>query len=315
MLGPTGRTLHYPDGTTRPFALACGSCGVLLRHDADPAECRRDLEARLQLPRFLPDAGGGYGLDPYTLRTAATAFGRGSRPREAREWADLRAPHGPHAALAALFDLAPGRGGVSLGVLCRPADVAAVLEALPAEAGWTDEAVILVDAPSSPPEAIAVSGFPTNGVRLAARPLGEDFAGQRNALQDLGRSPWMLQLDADETLAPGTGALLPALVAMAEEGGAVSIGLPRRNLVDGVLSDMYPDVQYRLNRAALRYAGRVHERPEAGGWARGFIALHGAIIHRLEGAHVRARSRRYEAMDPGRGRLEEQALLLKPYAD
>jgi len=71
-----------------------------------------------------------------------------------------------------------------------------------------------------------------------------------------------------------------------------------------------------LNRTHLVYAGRVHERPIlAGGWPGSLIALHGCIAHRLSAAHVRARSRRYEALDPGRGRLEEEAALLRPYAD
>jgi len=66
----------------------------------------------------------------------------------------------------------------------------------------------------------------------------------------------------------------------------------------------------------VRFAGRVHERPVLeGGWPRGFISLHGPIVHHLSGAHVRARSRRYEALDPGRGRPEEEEALLRPYAE
>ncbi len=225
------------------------------------------------------------------------------------------APHGSHAALATLFDLAPKRGHVCLGLLCRPCDLPAVLASLPDHAVWTDEVTILVDDDLNEPRPLDVSGFPPGGVRVASRPLNGDFAGQRNALKDLCASPWMLQLDADEDLAPGTGRLLPAVATLADEGGALSVGMPRRNCVDGVLSDMYPDVQYRLNRTAIRYAGRVHERPDLGGWQRSFITLHGSIVHRLDGAHVRARSQRYEALSPGRGRLEEQEALLRPYSD
>lgn len=315
MLGPTDRTLVFPDGTRRGYALACGSCGLLLSMSLSPEDCRRDLEKRLRAPSFAPDPAAPYGLDVYTLRTAATALGRGIRPEGAQGRAELLAPHGSHAALATLFDLAPKRGRVSLGLLCRPGDLPAVLASLPDHAVWTDDVAILVDDDPRAPRPLDVGGFPPGGVRVASRPLNGDFAGQRNALQDLGESPWMLQLDADEDLAPGTGCLLPAVAALAEEGDALSIGLPRRNCVDGVLSDMYPDVQYRLNRSAVRYAGRVHERPDTGGWQRGFITLHGRIVHQLDGAHVRARSQRYEALSPGRGRLEEEGALLRPYAD
>jgi hypothetical protein len=68
---------------------------------------------------------------------------------------------------------------------------------------------------------VPVAGFPDGGVRVAARPLEGDFAAQRNALQDLARHAWMLQLDADESIEPATGRLLPALAALAHEAGAL----------------------------------------------------------------------------------------------
>ena len=322
MAAPTVRRLGYPDASRRVFGVACGSCGALWDEGAIPEECRRDLGMRLRRTLFALDPGAPYGLDLYTLRTAATGLARGVCPIDAQGRADLLAPHGERAALGALFDLAAvdappigGSAAVSLGLLCRASELAAVLTALPEHAAWTDDAAILVDGGPEPPRPVAVAGFPPGGVRVAARPIAGDFAAQRNVLQHLARRPWMLQLDADERLDPAAGARLPALVALAEAGEAVSIGLPRRNRVDGVLSDVYPDVQYRLNRTDVRYAGRVHERPEIGGWPRGFIALHGAIEHGLDGAHVRARSRRYEALDPGRGRPGEETALLRPYRD
>ncbi|MEL6061915.1 MULTISPECIES: hypothetical protein [unclassified Methylobacterium] len=317
MLGSSVRALTYPDGRRRTFPRACGSCGVLLAHDADPAACREHLARHLAAPVFVSDPEAPYGLDIYTLRTAATGLDRGIDPLDAAGRAALRHPHDQNAARADLFPLAEaGRPPVSLGLLCRPAERDAALASLPERAGWTDDVVILLDGPARAPRAVPVAGFPDGAVRVAARPLDGDFAAQRNALQDLARHAWMLQLDADESLDPAAGRRLPALAALAEAGDAVSIGLARANRVDGVLSDVFPDVQYRLNRTRVRFAGRVHERPVLdGGWPRSFIALHGVIAHRLEAAHVRARSRRYEALDPGRGRLDEEAALLRPYAD
>ncbi|KQP10869.1 hypothetical protein ASF28_07200 [Methylobacterium sp. Leaf99] len=317
MLGPSARRLAYPDGRTRAFPLACAACGVLLEPGTDPVRARAHLAAALAGPAFLSDPDAPYGLDPYTLRSAATGFGRGVRPLTDDDRHDLRHPHGERAARAALYDLDAAEGRpVSLGLLCRPADLNAVLAAVAPHAAWTDDVAILLDAPAAPPGAVPAPGFPPGAVRVGARPLAGDFAAQRNALQDRARHPWMLQLDADEALDPGAGRLLPALAALAEAGDVVSIGLPRRNRVDGILSDVYPDVQYRLNHRAVRYAGRVHERPRLdGGWPRGFIALHGAIEHGLSRGHVLARSRRYEALDPGRGRTEEEAALLRPYRD
>ncbi len=314
MLGAGERTLDYPQGR-RSFPLACGSCGVLLDRDADPAACRDHLARRCEAPVFESDPQAPYGLDLYTLRSAATRFGLGIRPLDPAGEAELRHPHATRAARAALSRLEEaGTRPVSLGLICRPAECEAVLAALPAIATFSDDVVLLLDGPPSPPEAVVAEGLPPGAVRVASRPLDGDFAAQRNALHDLARHGWMLQLDADETLDPATARLLPALAALAEAGDVVSVGLARRNRVEGVLSDVFPDVQYRLNRRTVRYGGRVHERPLLdGGWRRSLIALHGAIDHAMSGAHVRARSRRYEALAPGQGRVEEEEALLRAY--
>ncbi|MCJ2043089.1 hypothetical protein MKK58_00775 [Methylobacterium sp. J-078] len=317
MLGPSERSLAYPGGRVRAFPIACGSCGLLLEAGADPACCRAHLAAHLSGPTVLPDPDAPYGLDLYTLRSAATAFGLGLRPHDAEGRAALRRPHDRHAARADLYAL-DGTAGppVSLGLLCRPDGLEAALAMLAVHAAWTDDVVILLDAPVHRPETVPAAGFPRGAVRVGARPLGQDFAAQRNALQDLAGHPWMLQLDADEILSVEAGRLLPALAALAEAGDVVSVGLARRNCVDGLLSDVYPDVQYRLNRRCVRYAGRVHERPVLdGGWPRSLIALHGAIEHHLDRAHVLARSARYERLAPGHGRLEEAVALLRSYRD
>ncbi|GJD46061.1 hypothetical protein AFCDBAGC_3941 [Methylobacterium cerastii] len=315
MLEPSGRHLAYPGGERRDFPIACASCGLLLAPDADPARCRADLAARLAGPTFVPDPAGAYGLDLYTLRSAATALGLGIRPQDAAGRAELRRPHAVRAAQADLYALdGRERVPVSLGLLCRPPDLDRVLAAVAAHAAWTDDVVVLLDAAAASPRTVSDEGFPHDAVRVAARPLDGDFAAQRNALQDLAHHPWMLQLDADETLDLAVGRRLPALAALAEAGDVLSVGLARRNRVDGLLSDVFPDVQYRLNRKAVRYEGRVHERPALdGGWPRSFVALHGAIEHHLGRAHVLARSRRYESLAPGRGRPEEEAALLRPF--
>lgn len=317
MLAPSDRHLSYPGGGRRTFALACGSCGVLLAADAKPDACRTHLDRSLSEPVFVSGPEAPYGLDLYTLRSAATRRGLGTRPLDEAGREELRRPHGTRAARAELFALDASRGQpVSLGLLCRPEERDGILAALPAQAGWADDVAILIDGPVTAEVAVPVAGFAAGAVRVAARPLEGDFAAQRNALQALARHGWMLQLDSDETLGPEAGRLLPALAALAETDGVVSIGLARANRVDGVLSDVFPDVQYRLNRTRLRYAGRVHERPVLErGWPDSFITLHGLIEHGLSLDQVRARSRRYEALDPGRGRPEEAEALLRSYTD
>ncbi|RIY02687.1 hypothetical protein D3218_04840 [Aureimonas flava] len=304
-LAPTQRRLRWPDGFERRFALACGFCGVLT--DGEPGgPALGHLAEALVGDRFHLAREAPYGLDIFTLRAAATRWRRAAHPADGAQREALRDPHGDLAAAARLEDLRAGGGpGVAVGLACRARERGDALAALRPHLAWADAIVVLVDGAGAD-EACEPR------VRLAHRPMDGDFASQRNALQDLSPAPWMLQLDADETLAPETGALVPALAGLAEAGGAVSVGLARRNLVDGILADLFPDTQYRLNRREVRFRGTVHERPDRP-WQRSLLALHGAIDHHLPRAHVESRSQRYEALAPGRGRLDEAEALLQPF--
>jgi hypothetical protein len=306
-LAPSDRHLFWPDGATRRFALACGFCGVLTDR-AEGADALAHLEEAMGAERFQLDRAAPYGLDIFTARTAATRWRRAATPADAAQRAALAHPHAGLAAEADLDDLDEnGADPIAIGLMCRAGEWEAALEMLRPHRATGASIVILADG-----EGPALT--PEPGILVARRPMAGDFAAQRNALQDLSPARWMLQLDTDETLAPGTAALLPALARLAEAGGAVSIGLPRRNLVDGRLADLFPDTQYRLNRREVRYAGRVHERPDRP-WQRSLVALHGAIDHHLSLARVETRSRAYEAMEPGGGRLEEEDALLQPFRD
>jgi hypothetical protein len=312
MLEPTERTLLGGVGRTRSFDHACASCGLLVESGGAGHETRAlilSLLATGDLSRFDDTP---FGMDAYTARIAATVFSRRYVPhKDERE--DMVRPHGAHAARGTARPFEEQRP-VTLGLICRESEIDAVLAALPRHAGWASEAVVLADGAERPLSAFAVEGFASGAVRIAHRPLAGDFAAQRNALQGLAGNPWVMQLDADETLPEGAANLLPALARMGEEDGLLSIGLPRDNLVDGQRSDVFPDVQYRLNRREVRFAGPVHERPERS-WQRSTIALHGAIDHHLSRAHVASRSQRYETLSPGNGRLEEAEALLRPYRD
>lgn len=312
-LRPTDRRLLYPSGRAPGFEIACEACGLLLDAAASPQAIRAHLQAALGGDVVVPDEEAPYGLDVYTLRIAATAVQRGVEPLGADQAEALRRPHARLAAAARLVDLAPAPSpAVSLGILCRPGDLGGLGPSLAPHAAWTDDIVVLCDDAPAEPRPVELAGLAPGVVRLAGRPLGADFSAQRNALQALSRHEWMLQLDADESLSPEVGAGLGPLVGRAQAQGVRSIGLPRRNLVDGVRSDLYPDTQYRLNHRDLRYRGRVHERPDRP-WQDSLIALHGAILHHLGRDHVETRSLRYEAMQPGGGRLEEADRLLAAY--
>ncbi|WP_416357305.1 hypothetical protein ACLNGM_04065 [Aureimonas phyllosphaerae] len=306
-LAPSDRHLSWPNGATRRFALACSFCGVLTDRAEGP-DALEHLGAAMTAERFRLDRDAPYGLDIFTLRAAATRWRRGATPADAAQRAALAHPHADLAAEADLADLDENCADpIAMGLMCRAAEWDAAREMLRLHLAMGATIVILIDG-----EGPAFTAEP--GILVARRPMAGDFAAQRNALQDLSPAPWMLQLDTDETLEPAAAALLPALARLAEAGGAVSVGLPRRNLVDGRLADLFPDTQYRLNRREVRYAGRVHERPDRP-WQRSLLALHGAIDHHLSRARVETRSRAYEAMAPGAGRLEEEDALLQPFCD
>ncbi|RFC62028.1 hypothetical protein DYI37_18095 [Fulvimarina endophytica] len=249
-------------------------------------------------------------VESYALRTLALGRDLATTPLGDAQRDALRHPYRPLPAIARLSPLSLiDRVPVSLVMLCRPSDLEGLARRLPALGPSFAEIVLVVSASAVPPRPV-----PGGDVRMLARPLDGDFAAQRNAGQIAAKSDWVLQLDADESLDDDTLAHLGRVAALADGTGALSVGLPRRNLVDGVLADLYPDVQYRLNRRSVRFEGRVHERPLLPrGWRDGFIAPNLHITHHLTRSHVETRSARYEELSPGKGRTFERDALLTPY--
>lgn len=146
---------------------------------------------------------------------------------------------------------------------------------------WVTEVVALWDA-AAPPAAPPACAAP---VRHLARPLGDDFAAQRNAMLDACATDWVLVLDADERLDSGGWLAARELALRGEAHGLGLFLLPRRTLhPDGarVLAGLglWPDLQPRLLRRtpALRYRRPVHERLTG---ARGpfGVALDLSILH------------------------------------
>ncbi|EAS50434.1 hypothetical protein SI859A1_00553 [Aurantimonas manganoxydans SI85-9A1] len=294
----------------------CGHCGLL----ADAAALASGrlptlIDARLAGERFSLAPDDPFFVESYSARTLALSRGLVASPVNDEQRAALSNPYTECPAIADIHPLAASPAvPVSLVVICRPGDLSNLRDQLGPVASVLDDLCIVID---EPPTAgtIPPADWPET-IRILQRPLAGDFAAQRNAGQEMARHDWVLQLDADETVGEETLAALGHVAALADAGGCLSVGLARRNRVDGVLSDLFPDIQYRLNRRVVRYAGKVHERPAlAGGWRDSFIAPNLVIEHHLSRAHVERRSERYEALQPGKGRLFERDALLTPYAD
>jgi len=247
-------------------------------------------------------------LDPAGLRNAAWRFGFEVEPVAVAK-GDVRFPPDYRPAQAHSAPATTVPHAIGLGIMARPADANDIVEIATDYRTAFAQIVVLLDGSANEASDLAAR---IPWVEVAHHPLADNFAAQRNRLQDALQTRWVLQIDTDERL---DGALLDALgwlVAAADRDELRSLGVSRRNLVDGVQSASYPDIQYRLNRSDIRFAGRVHERPVVP-FVESSLALAGVLEHRLDGERVRERTRIYEAMSTGAGRPEDEALLLAPF--
>lgn len=261
----------------------CTHCGMAVADLDFDADRLRDAIADT-LRDGTPERG--FALAPHARRNAAWALGIvDGRPAS------------------------PVRHDVTLGMIARAGEADGIVAMLNRLRSDFAGAIVLLDGTSG--EAAALTQR-VPWARIVAHPLDGDFAAQRNRVQALA-SGWVLQLDTDELPDAALLAALGWLTQAADREALQSLGLPRRNLVDGVQSALWPDIQYRLNHANIRFAGTVHERPVVP-FERTSLALAGAIDHQLSRSRVVERSRIYEAMSTGAGRPNDEAALLRPFA-
>lgn len=173
---------------------------------------------------------------------------------------------------------APGQApAISAAAILRPdePDLPGFFTQFPS---WLAELCVLWDAPS-PPSKIPPCSVP---LRQAARLLEHDFSAQRQAMLGLCRSPWILYLDADETLRPGDW---PRIAGLTAQGQVAGWHFPRLTFYPDqdhcrMGLGLWPDLQLRLFRRnpGLSFVKPVHERltgldgPEA-------VALDLPILH------------------------------------
>lgn len=212
------------------------------------------------------------------------------------------------------------RATLSLGILATPHDRADVLELAAAMAGSVAEIIVVLDTAEASAavelktaaELCQASQAASSPVRVIAHPLAANFAAQRNILQEAARTPWVLHLDTDERLSSHGRRMLAPLMQDADYWGWNVVSLPRQNVVDGVVSALYPDVQYRLLRSSTRFERAVHEFPSMGGHPSAPVCPGADIIHSLRGERLERREREYEAIQAGAGRPHDTALLRTP---
>lgn len=276
----------------------CGARWILGHPDPRPAMSALMAEGPVEAD---PSELCSLHLDNYTFRSAATVYGLAFTPTTGPIIAD----HSDAFARGRLHPLEHEvvAANVTLVILSRSLD-AALDGLLRTTDGRFAETIVVVDRPDTPHRSDA---------HMIAHPLVA-FDQSRNLAQEAARTAWTFHLDADERVPDRLLRELTALTALADAAQIDAIGFRRRNLVDGVLSDLWPDVQYRLVRQTVRFEGAVHERPDScADWRRTMIAMNGAITHHLTTAHVDRRRERYDAMGQRSDRAYEAEALTRPF--
>ena len=290
-----GCGVRAPRPSRRTGWLRCTWCKLLVRRTA----WGRPLDlSKAFRPGFATLRGADWIADPRAAPDLASAFRLDLR--------EMRPADGGEAARGLLAPLQAGPPrSITLAVISRAGDerLAGLVEHY---RPFFREVVVVVDTPE--PAAVPL------GARVLAHPLDGDFAAQRNRLQEVVRTRWVLHLDTDEMLTPMALATLAAAARVADRRCVRAVALPRVNLVDGRPSDLFPDVQYRLVRASERFENRVHERVKACREERlTAVSRAGAIVHHIDRAHVVARTRTYERLGQHRDRLADEEALLRRF--
>ncbi|HEY9855435.1 MAG TPA: glycosyltransferase [Stenomitos sp.] len=118
--------------------------------------------------------------------------------------------------------------------------------------GVVDEIVVVDTGSRDATPAIARA----HGATVASFAWCDDFGAARNASLERATGDWILVMDADEVLTPGSGALLRA--ALLGEHGAYTLEL--ENATDGDEGQTLRLLRLFRNHPAIRFEGRVHEQ-------------------------------------------------------
>jgi hypothetical protein len=285
-----------------PSFVQCEWCGLHIvpaRH----REVSRDLAAAVDAQEVVPPGEADWFADAVTWRIAQTRSCHWFVPEDpAALVGHTLAP--PEGQSQPLLEALPK--DVTLAVLSREGDPR-LDRLLNWAESWFGKIVVALDSERAPARHEGKTTW-------LHHPLEDDFGAQRNRLQSAATTPWVLHLDTDESLPDHLTSRLGDLGRTAGTAGLRALGFRRRNLVDGMQRNLYPDVQYRFLRREVRFVGRVHERPDAcAHWPSTLLCLLGDIDHHLDAEHVQARRIRYDAMGQSPERAVEADALAQPY--
>lgn len=155
---------------------------------------------------------------------------------------------------------------IALGLILSPKESPDLLRSWVASlAGHFNEIIVGIDAPrperstERPSEEKAdslsrLAALLPTGATVFYRLLQQDFAAQRNAVINRCKAPWLLMLDADESICQDHLLLLPQVVKniSRQKPQLRVLGFPRHNYLDGSFIDQ-PDPQFRLVKREVRW--------------------------------------------------------------
>ncbi|GIJ46230.1 hypothetical protein Val02_31160 [Virgisporangium aliadipatigenens] len=133
-------------------------------------------------------------------------------------------------------------------VLAAPVDAVLVLDT-----GSTDRTLAVVAERSDP------------RLEVVSRRWENSFAAARNAAMKRARTGWIMFVDADEWLAPGTAELLRPCLSGFETDPDIGLAALAPNIIDADSGVQYRDIARIMPTWSLRWHGAVHEYPHVPG--------------------------------------------------
>lgn len=118
--------------------------------------------------------------------------------------------------------------------------------------------VVILDGGSTDGTIDKIKSYPNRGgkIRLFNNKFNKHFGDQKNLACSKVKGVWILNIDCDEIIEQP---LLESIPVLIKQNDYNVYGLPRKNFIDGVQTEVYPDYQYRLFRAYCRFLYPVHE--------------------------------------------------------
>lgn len=149
-----------------------------------------------------------------------------------------------------------------------------ITRALTSAAPFVDEMVVVDTGSTDDTVALARAA----GAQVSRFRWVDDFAAARNAALDRARGHWRIFLDADEWLDSGQSGLRDLLAE--QKAGEAGWLVVRNQVAAGTTTTTTDTPLVRLLGPQVRYAGRVHEQPQATGtpFATGLVLGHDGYL-------------------------------------